>query len=118
MLTPLRKKGDFSKVFEQGLKFSSRYLVLYARPNGLSFSRLGLSVGKKTGIAVARNRIKRRLREALRTNLQGRQLFYDFVIVARMYAVEAKFSVLNNAIAKCIAELADEKNINSVSQNI
>ncbi len=67
---------------------SSHYLVIYARPNELNCNRLGLSVSKKIGNAVVRNRIKRLLREALRNFLHGWPFFYDFVIVAKKTATE------------------------------
>lgn len=67
---------------------SSHYLVIYARPNELNCNRLGLSVSKKIGNAVVRNRIKRLLREALRNFLHGWPFFYDFVIVAKKTSVQ------------------------------
>lgn len=85
---------------------------MYALPNGLTFSRLGLSVSKKIGIAVVRNRIKRRLREAFRRLLPDRPLHYDFIIVARQASVEAEFDALNKQIFKFLSRLDNEKNSN------
>jgi len=65
-LRSLRKKRDFDLVFRDGFALGSRYLVIYAKPNELSINRLGLSVSKKIGKAVIRNRIKRLLKEAMR----------------------------------------------------
>jgi len=67
---------------------SSHYLVIYARPNELNCNRLGLSVSKKIGNAVVRNRIKRLLRESLRNFLHEWPFFYDFVIVAKKTSVQ------------------------------
>ncbi|MEW6107941.1 MAG: ribonuclease P protein component [Nitrospirota bacterium] len=118
ILHPINKNGDFKKVFEQGSKFSSKYLVIYARPNRLTYSRLGLSVSKKIGNAVTRNRIKRRLREAIRKQLMDKPVRYDFVVVARRSSVEAEFSDLKNNIFKFFSGLADENNFNSSSEII
>jgi ribonuclease P protein component len=69
-LRSLRKKGDFELVFKSGVVSRSRNLILHARPNEFGFHRLGLSVSKKIGKAVTRNRIKRLLREAVRRTVE------------------------------------------------
>ena len=83
----LTKRRDFELVLKEGVTLSSDYLVIYARPNELKFNRLGLSVSKKIGNAVTRNRIKRLLREALMKTLFGLPYHYDFVIVAKKLSV-------------------------------
>jgi ribonuclease P protein component len=110
---PLVKKGDFKRVFETGRRFSSRYLVIYASPCGLDISRLGLAVSKKTGSAVIRNRIRRRLRESVRRRLAEQPLRYDFVIVARTAAAEAAFADLDRMVAKTFAGLVNEEDTDS-----
>jgi ribonuclease P protein component len=100
----LTKRRDFELVFKEGVPLSSKYLVMYARPNELSFNRLGLSISKKAGNAVTRNKIKRLMREAMRKLLKGLPLNYDFVIVARKSSVEGKLDDfmldINNFIMK------------------
>ena len=80
----LSRSADFERVYRQGRSVSNRFLVLYAFPQARSAeSRVGVSVSRKIGGAVARNRVKRLLREAFRT-LGGRvRAGHDFVIVAR-----------------------------------
>ena len=56
---------------------------MYAKRNGLSYNRLGITVSKKIGKAVVRNRAKRRLREVYRITLPDLKSGYDFVLVAR-----------------------------------
>ena len=73
------------------------YLVLYARENHSSANRVGVTVGKKLGKAVIRNRVRRRLREVYRLNEAAFQCGYDIVVVARSKAVEAPFSQLTKA---------------------
>lgn len=115
---PLRKKGDFKKAFEQGSKFSSKNLVVYSRRNGLATTRIGLSVSKKIGNAVVRNRIRRRFREVLRLCLADKRLLYDFVLVARAAAADAEFDDIKKSVARCFAILNHEKNTDSVDQAV
>ena len=61
-------------------------------PNGLNVNRLGITVSKKVGNAVKRNRIRRHIFEAYRLNEQKLKVGYDFVFVARCSAVGADFS--------------------------
>jgi ribonuclease P protein component len=79
-------------VFKNGVSSASKYLVMYARPNKLNFNRLGLSVGKKAGKAVTRNRIKRLLREVMRGLSLSTPLNYDFVIIARKPSMECEIA--------------------------
>ena len=73
------------------------YLVLYARPNRSTTNRVGITVSKKLGHAVVRNRIRRRLREVYRLNEDKFLPGYDIVVVARSRCISANFQKLTNA---------------------
>ena len=73
------------------------YLVLYARKNRLGCNRVGITVSKKLGHAVVRNRTRRRLREVYRLNEEKFSPGWDIVVVARSRAVEAPFSALTRS---------------------
>ena len=73
------------------------YLVLYARANRTDTNRVGLTVGKKLGHAVVRNRIRRRLREIYRLNESRFLPGYDIVVVARSRCIDADFEKLTRA---------------------
>jgi len=82
----LSRSGDFDRVYREGRSHSNRYLVLYAFPREEEAEegvRLGLSVGRKVGGAVDRNKIKRSLREAFWALADRLPDGYDFVLVAR-----------------------------------
>lgn len=82
----LSRSGEFDRVYRDGSSHATRYLVLYTFPREdeeREDVRLGVSVSRKVGGAVDRNRVKRMLREAfwgLSDRLPPR---HDFVIVAR-----------------------------------
>jgi len=73
----------FAAVFEAKIKQSAGPLVAYSLPNELQRTRLGLSVSRRLGTAVRRNRIKRMLREAFRLHKGDITQGYDLVIVVR-----------------------------------
>jgi ribonuclease P protein component len=86
----LSRSGEFERVYREGRSHASRHLVVYAFPRAEDDddARLGVSVGRKLGGAVERNRIKRLLREAFWANAESLRPGHDFVIVARPAAGE------------------------------
>lgn len=68
-----------------------RYLILLSMDNNLPASRFGITVSRKTGNAVTRNRIKRRIRELQRLNRGSTLAGKDIVVIATRQASEASF---------------------------
>jgi ribonuclease P protein component len=91
-LSRLSRSSDFQRIYRRGDSTASRFLVLYSfkRPAGASDEgpRLGLSVSKKMGGAVVRNRIKRLLREAFMGSTHDLSEEYDLVLIARPQLLE------------------------------
>ena len=78
--------------------FANGLLVLYARKNRTRTNRVGITVSKKLGCAVVRNRTRRRIREAYRIHEACFAPGWDIVLVARSRAVEARFDKLTEAL--------------------
>ena len=87
----LSRSRDFDAVYRQGRSTSTRFLVLYwfEREEELGEPRLGLAVPRAAGNAVARNRIKRQLREVWRERLEQVPAGRDYVLIAKPGLPEA-----------------------------
>lgn len=93
----LKRNHIFRRLYSsQG--FANSYLVLYARRNRSGHNYVGITVSKKLGKAVVRNRTRRRIREVYRLNEALFAPGWDVVIVARTRAVEAEFGALSRGL--------------------
>jgi ribonuclease P protein component len=85
----LSRSAEFERVYRQGRSHANRFLVLYTFPRASEGEpRLGLSVSRKVGGAVDRNRVKRLLREAFGARTAQLAPGHDLVVVARPDARE------------------------------
>jgi len=98
----LRRNADFQRVRHGGQSNASPLLVLAFLRNNLDHSRFGFVVSKKLGKAVRRNKIKRRIREAVRLRLAHIEPGFDFVFIARKQAGSADFWEISAAVESLV----------------
>jgi ribonuclease P protein component len=107
----LRKPEEFQAVYDRRRSSADGTLIVYAKENGLPHSRLGLSVSKKFGGAVVRNRIRRLMREAYRLTKDEMPSGYDLVLIPRpqeVYELAAFQRSLQKLIPQTTKKIAKE----------
>lgn len=107
----LSRSGDFDRAYRDGRSHANRHIVLYAFPRSDEADeevRLGVSVGRRVGGAVERNRVKRTMREAFWTLSDRLPEGHDFVLVGRAGVAELIEKQGIEGLRDSIAELLDE----------
>jgi ribonuclease P protein component len=94
----LRRTSDVRRVYDEGRSWTHPLLVLVARPNDRTLSRVGVTASRKLGDAVPRNRAKRLLREAARHLYPEIKAGWDVMLVARPRILVAKTQQVEEAL--------------------
>ncbi len=99
----LKKDSDFRKVYKYGKSFANRHLVMYILENKLESSRVGISVSKKIGNAINRNKVRRRIKESYRLNIdENVKNGYDIVFIARIGIKEAQYKDIEKSMLNIV----------------
>jgi ribonuclease P protein component len=104
----LRRNADIAAVWTEGMKIQHAMFALRARSNGLDVIRIAVAAPRSLGRAVARNRSRRRLREAFRAAITelANGPGCDVVVVARPPVATAAFGDIRKAAATAVGSVA------------
>jgi len=106
----IRNTKSFKIVYNNGRHVANHLFVMYAFANDTDASRLGLSISKKVGNAVTRNRVRRLTKESLRLKAPAIATGFDIVIVARAATGalprEGSFQKVDKSLGALLARLA------------
>jgi ribonuclease P protein component len=102
----IRKSLEFRQVFDARCSAANHVLIVFAIPNGLNQSRLGLSVSRKVGNAVIRNRWKRLIREAFRKTRTGFSETFDLVVIPQRNAAPPTIQTVIYSLQKLVGKIA------------
>lgn len=113
----MAKREDFNKVYRQGKSVANQQFVLYykkrqVKPGEEAPFRLGVSVSKKLGNAITRNRLRRVMKEIVRLHAEQVEEGIDFILIARKPVVEMEYAEIEKSIIHVMkrASLYGKKN--------
>ena len=104
----VKEHMDFTNIINKGRYYKSKYFVIYTLSNELEHYRFGISVGKKVGNAVVRNKVKRQMRMIIDNYKKNYQKGMDYIIIIRSNYIDALFSEI---------EMSFENTINKIKKN-
>ena len=112
-ISKLKENRDFRRVYNKGKSFVTPYFVVYVNKNRFGDIKLGLTVGKKIGNAVKRNRAKRVLTAAFSMVCPKLVKGHDFVIVARTRILNVK----STEVGASLLNILQKANLIEIDQN-
>jgi ribonuclease P protein component len=105
----LRKSWEYRRVKQMGCKYSTPHFVLLVADNITDTSRLGVTVSRRVGNAVKRNRIKRMIREYFRLNRVFLSQNMDYSVIAKRGAAQLSSSEIYSQLKKVFLKSAIKK---------
>jgi ribonuclease P protein component len=90
----VKNAHEFDEIIHTGTCIKNKYYVIHYKKNNLKFDRFGISVSKKLGNAVFRNKYKRKIRAIIDNYKKSYENFEDYIIILRKEAVEEPYNIL------------------------
>jgi ribonuclease P protein component len=109
----LRKSTDFKRVRRLGKSYAHPFVVLIKHPNHEKQSRFGVVAGRSAGNAVQRNRVKRRIREIIRSRIPSIMDGWDIILLARCTTNNVTYAELQSALDELLkrAEISKDQHV-------
>jgi ribonuclease P protein component len=103
----LLKRNEFIQLSKSGRKFFNDYFIVLYAPGRYNRSRLGITVTRKVGKAVKRNRIKRLIREYFRLNRQRLSGIWDINVIAKKEAADLSSDMIFDALCDVFERISN-----------
>ena len=112
----VKDSKDFEKIIKTGKLVKNKSYVIYYTKNNLPYSRYGISVGKKIGNAVQRNKFKRRIRAIIDNSKKDYINSQDYIIILRGSAKDKDYQSLEKDFLTLISNIRKEKTHESTKE--
>ncbi len=111
-MNTLKNTRQFSRVYKRGKSVKNYNLVVYYLKNNENKINLGISISKKVGNAVIRNRVRRLIKENFRLHMDKIKNGYDIVVIGRVRSNSSSFKDIEKSLLYCLKKgrLLNEKN--------
>ena len=103
----IKSSREYTEIINNGKNIKSKNFSIYFRNNNKK-NRYGISIPKKTGKAVIRNKIKRRVKNIVDNNKNSMQSSYDYVIIIRKGILELTYQDMEKELLKLISNIGDK----------
>ena len=105
----VKHKYDFDRIIKHGKKKKNDICIIYSENSNLKYARYGISVGKKLGNAVYRNKKKRQLRSIIDNLEKDYVKTKDYIIILREKGKQLDYQELNKKLKSLIIERKDQR---------
>lgn len=98
----VKENKDFEKIIKEGKLRKNRSFLVYSLDNNLTYNKYGISVSKKLGNAVFRNKYKRKIRSIIDNLKKDYNIGKNYIIITRKGALDKNYQELNNDLSNLI----------------
>lgn len=104
----LRKNKDYQRVYRKSKRVYNRDLTILLMKNGLNTRRFGFTLSKKFGKANKRNKVRRKLKEIIRLNIDRFDNGYDYVIIPKSRLIDMTYQEITKTLFHCLKRKNNE----------
>jgi ribonuclease P protein component len=104
----LKENCEFTKIINTSRNKKNKYYSIYYKKNNYQYNRYGISIPKKTGKAVVRNKIKRQLKNIIDNNEFYIQTPYDYVIIIRKSILELNYQLKETELTNLLKKIGEQ----------
>lgn len=101
----VKKNYEFENILNSSFYYKNSYFIIYFKKNNYNYSRFGISVGKKLGNAVFRNKYKRKIRSIIDNSKKYYQKNYDYIIIMRKGCINCNYETIQNSFIELVSKI-------------